>query len=122
MFNRIVFEQLVCIVSGLFEVLLVLSLFRYGDALSDGIGAGLGPTDEDAVRRRRTRSWLTRRRRRSCLFGWRRGLEVRQQCSMATLTSSGMVVVCFCVFDDDWGLGWGAGGLVAGELDDWGLG
>ena len=105
-FNRIVFEQLVCIVSGLFEVLLVLSLFRYCDALDDGVGAELGPTDEDAMKRRRRRSWLTRRG----------GLGVRQQCSMATLISSDMVVVCFCVFDDDWGLGWGAGGLVAGEL------
>ena len=46
------FEQLVCIVSGLLEVLLFLSVFRYCDALKDGIGAGSGPTDEDAVRRR----------------------------------------------------------------------
>ena len=27
-----------------------------------------------------------------------------------------MVVVCVCGFGDDWGVGWGAGGLVAGEV------
>ena len=111
-----------------------LSVFRYCDALKDGIGAGSGPTDEDAARRRRTRSWLTRRRTRSglarrrtrswlarrrtrsCLSRWRRGLEVRQSFSMTTVTSGGMVVVCCCVFEDDWGVGWEAGGLVGGEL------
>ena len=62
----------------LFEVLLFLSLFRYCDASNGGIGAGLGPTDEDAVRRRRIWSWYTRVGRRSCVFRWRRGFEVRQ--------------------------------------------
>ena len=28
-----------------------------------------------------------------------------------------MVVVCFCMFDDAWGLGWGARRLVAWELE-----
>ena len=27
-----------------------------------------------------------------------------------------MVVVCVCGFGDDWGVVWGAGGLVAGEV------
>ena len=139
------FEELVCIVSGLLEVLLFLSVFRYCDASKDGIGAGSGPTDEDAVGRRRTRSWLTRRRTRSglarrrtrswlarrrtrswlttrrtrsCLSRWRRGLEVRQSLSMTTVTSGGMVVVCCCVYEDDWGVGWEAGCWLVGR---WGV-
>ena len=43
-------------------------------------------------------------------------MEVRQSLGMNTPTSRDMVVVCYYVFDDDWGVGWGAGGLVAGEL------
>ena len=37
-----------------------LSVFRYCDALKDGIGAESGPTDEDAVKRRRTRTLVVR--------------------------------------------------------------
>ena len=34
---------------------------------------------------------------------------------MTALTSSDTVIVCCIVFDNDWGLGWGAGGLFAVE-------